>query len=401
MTSPPHSNPNQGSYVPYSVPPYTYSMPSYYPPPGQMVAPYPNPVPPPVYDIPRSSNGPTASNYTAVNPTRPGVSNGVNTPPNGSRNLRSAPGMNGQSKVRSGPSMSSTRSPWSYGPGAGTGGYVAPQGTGSDAVGPRLSSSRRQSGNSGGSSSYSRSSSNNDDGSSTTSSSTNSSSSRRTYTSTTSSQHPLPPRPDWAVGMTPPPSMFPTHGRQHDHMHGNARPMSITNSRNSVVSGNTTIPLAPPTNQQMPRLQPTDFPPLTSNTAQDRRANSAIGAWGNSFSWSVTSPNQVPQHLSSRTMINQSNIMPNLYTYGFDDSERGFERPPPKSAELYNHKAGKRPPADGNGRHHADGEEARNDLLETANLVEQAAAMSVAGQIASADKSSSGNGNIKAGAVMT
>src|SRR6266702_1633474 len=56
---------------------------------------------------------------------------------------------------------------------------------------------------------------------------------------TTSSQHPLPPRPDWAVGLKPNPTLHPT------------RPTA----RNGGPRNHTTS--APPV-----LLQPADFPPL-------------------------------------------------------------------------------------------------------------------------------------------
>ncbi len=56
---------------------------------------------------------------------------------------------------------------------------------------------------------------------------------------TTSSQHPLPPRPDWAVGLKPNPTLHPT------------RP----SARNGGPRNHTTS--APPV-----LLQPADFPPL-------------------------------------------------------------------------------------------------------------------------------------------
>lgn len=172
----PHSSPNQMINVPphpgqgprppfMQYPnPYPYPMAGYYPPPNQMAHPLPNPPPIPVYDMSRPPNG----SVGPVNPGRPGVNNTMGGLPNNGRNLRGPPGpvTNGTSKGRSGP----TRSPWSYGPGIGTGVFTPPQPSG-DVVGPRLSSTRRQSGNGNGSGSgssgYSRTSSINDEVSST------------------------------------------------------------------------------------------------------------------------------------------------------------------------------------------------------------------------------------------
>ncbi|KAL1667104.1 hypothetical protein GGF50DRAFT_98608 [Schizophyllum commune] len=121
-------------------------------------------------------------------------------------------------------------------------------GNNSDAFGPRMSGMRRQSSHSShGSLGQSRSS---DEVSSVASSST-SSSSRRTYTSTASSQppHPLPARPDWAVGLKPEPTL---------HATGNQRVQP----------------------RPVPVLQAQDFPPLTTQavTPVERRAPVG-GAW--------------------------------------------------------------------------------------------------------------------------
>ncbi|KAF8637642.1 hypothetical protein AX17_002710 [Amanita inopinata Kibby_2008] len=404
----PHSAPNQmintpphhgqgPQYMPYTIPAYPYPMPGYYPPPTQMLPPYVNPGAVPLYDVPGSTNGAMSNNYTPVGTGRSGINNGVNMSPDGGRNnvrCSSSSAMNGAaSKGRSGPTIPPTRSGWSYGPGIGMGGYVAPHGSG-DIVGPRLSSSRRQLGNGNGNSGHSRSS-NNDDVSSTASSSTTSSSSRRTFTSTTSSQHPLPPRPDWAVGMTPP--LYPSHGRHHDHSHGSVRPMSsVTATRNGSSTGPggpSNMPLPSSTSQQMPRLQPTDFPPLTSATTAEIRATNATGAWGNSNTRSVLLPNQGQQHPAVKSFGPHPNFNNIASQRQFDDSDKGFERPPPKSAELYNHKAGKRPTpnnAGGNGR--IQMEISKEQWVRNDALIEQVASMSIAGQVMSANAPPTVNG---------
>jgi len=243
------------------------------------------------------------------------------------------------------------------------GGYVAPQTSGGDVVGPRLSSSRR-SGNA------SRSSSINDDLSSAASSSTTSSSSRRTYPSTTSSQHPLPPRPDWAVAMTMASSSH-SHGRNHHH-DLSARSMPVQRNGNNVgPPGNMPLPGAGP--GPTPALHPTDFPPLSPAAMNERRPPNALGAWSNSNVRSAFVPNQ-GQHLPPvKPYMHLTN---NAQMHQFDDSDRCFERPPPKSVELFNHKSGKRLSASnpgGNGRAQGDKEkERKNDAL-----VEQVAAMSI------------------------
>lgn len=131
---------------------------------------------------------------------------------------------------------------WSYGPGIGQHGEAV--GT----TGPRFNTNIRRTSNR---------SVNGDEESSTSSSTTSSHSSRRTYTSsTTSSQHhPLPARPDWAVGLKPQPS----------HRHHNGHP-------------------SPARKQQQPPL-PTDFPPLTpSSSAVQKPVATPAGAWTNARS---------------------------------------------------------------------------------------------------------------------
>ncbi|KAF8623022.1 hypothetical protein AX15_006534 [Amanita polypyramis BW_CC] len=374
----PHSNPNQminapphpgqgAPYVSYAFPPYSYPAPGYYPTPGQMAPSYPNPAAVPVYDVSRPPNG----SASPLNRGRPSVNNAMNGPVNSTRNS-SGLGMNGAPKGRSGPTVPPTRSGWSYGPGIGMGGYVT---SGGDLVGPRLSSSRRQSGNGSGSSGYSRASSINDDVSSTASSSTTSSSSRRTYTST-SSQHPLPPRPDWAVGMTP---SNPSLGRHyHDH---HSRSMSSTNvARNGAGTGPVNVVLPPSGPGMPPPPHPTDFPPLTPSAIPERHPPNSItmGAWGNSNSRTVLLPAQGQHQRSSAKLY--PNSAHNMSIYHFDESDSSFERPPPKFTELYNHKSGKRHPASsvgGVGRLQ-DGEKdqrAKND-----SLVEQIAAVGIGEQ---------------------
>ncbi|KAK2463583.1 hypothetical protein APHAL10511_004334 [Amanita phalloides] len=369
LHSQPHSSPNlmmnAPPLMPYSLPPYPYPMPGYYPPPpGQMAKPYPNPPPMPMYDMSRPPNGAVGPPITG----RPGVNS---SPNNNGRNLRGppAPSMNGTSKGRSAPTAP-MRSGWSFGPGVGMGGYVAPPHSSGDVVGPRLSSSRRQSGN-GSSSGYSRTSSINDDVSSTASSSTTSSSSRRTFGSTTTSQHPLPPRPDWAVGMTP--SSNPPHGRHHhDHL---TRPMPSVNTLRNNNMVPTNMPLGP---TALPPLHSTDFPPLTVAAAPGGHPPNTTGAWGGSNIRSTLVLNQAQQ---------QHPLASSVHMHHFDDSDRGFERPPPKSAELYNHKSGKRCPTNNPGgiSRLQDGE--MDQRLQNHSFAEQIAAMTIAESVAAEQSS--------------
>lgn len=236
---------------------------------------------------------------------RPPPRNNYNHPPNG----------NGP-KSRHGV-VPPVRAPWSYGPGIGSGGMVSTGPQTHDTVGPRLSNSRRQS-NLSNSSANGRSTSG-DDGSSVTVGitsvllipysneiiyqSSTSSSSRRAQTVSAGSQHPLPARPDWAVGLKP------SHNPRN--MPPNTPPRSMSGSSTQSNYSRHTPQLNPPVS-----LQSTDFPPLTTIQPSERRMPS--GAWGNSSS----RPNF--------TQINQ-NINHDINNR-LDDS--GFERPPPKVGTL-------------------------------------------------------------------
>ncbi|KAL6307254.1 hypothetical protein BKA93DRAFT_769218 [Sparassis latifolia] len=240
------------------------------------------------------------------------------------------------------------RTPWSYGPGAGSGGYtynltgLGGGIGGTEVVGPRLSS-RRISSSSGSTGTRTPG----DEASSTASSSTNSSSSRQTFTST-SSKHPLPARPDWAVGLKPQPILH--QPRHHDHITPNSRTMSPR------IGGQ--AHLGPP-HQAQPVLHSNDFPPLSS--APERRTPVIGGAWTNTSSMrSILSPGPQgtmnPQgtalvhypnmntNVNANMTANQS--PPGLGANGLaqvEEQESGFERPPPRgSAELFNPKGGNR-----------------------------------------------------------
>jgi hypothetical protein len=189
-------------------------------------------------------------------------------------------------------------------------------------------------------------------------SSTSSSSSRRTYTSTsTTSKHPLPPRPDWAVGLLPDPPLSRTtsssssDGRLH------------LGSRSS--SGNQ-IPRAS-SNQVNAAASTSDFPPLNSsgngnvggpNGAMNNGART--GAWGREASpASLFGPGGNP------IGINMGGVGPNNGSTGSLNSAGGnfsagananansrrfevtdsFGRPPPKSFGLYNPGTGAGPAA--------------------------------------------------------
>ncbi|KAG2364846.1 hypothetical protein BDR07DRAFT_731230 [Suillus spraguei] len=198
-----------------------------------------------------------------------------------------------------------------------------------EVVGPRLSSSvsRRPSGNSN-TSACGRISAG-DEASSTASSSTTSSSSRRTFTST-SSQHPLPARPDWAVGLKPQPTLHATHPRHHDHSM-NSRTMSP--ARNNSQRGHQI---------HLSRFSPQISLPCRLSPLRLRSVYRLLQVSGR------TIINSIHSHAGNNTShgcapANHSNTQSNAigtpcYTR-LEDTDGGFERPPPKgNVELFNPK---------------------------------------------------------------
>ncbi|KAI6041254.1 hypothetical protein EDC04DRAFT_2669994 [Pisolithus marmoratus] len=210
---------------------------------------------------------------------------------------RPYPGVPGQqsptmnNKTRGAPPA---RSAWSYGPGVGMGGYGVNNVNGrsvsgsKDTVGPRLNTPTRRPGN--GRSNGFNGTPAGDEAASTASSST-SSSSRRTFNTSTSSQHPLPARPDWAVGLKAQPTLHPTHNRHHDHA-VNAR---TSPARNNGQRGQTVPPV----------LQATDFPPLNPVSQTERRMPPVAGVWNNSSSTrSILTPSN--NGLQGSALVNHS-----------------------------------------------------------------------------------------------
>ena len=113
--------------------------------------------------------------------------------------------------------------------------------------------------------------------------SSSSSSSRRTMTST-SSKHPLPPRPDWAVGLKAQPTL--SGPRHHDHANPNSRTMSPARLPGHLPNPPYQVQQQQPPNMQQQRvpqqpvLQATDFPPLSSGPG--KKTPVVGGAWTNS-----------------------------------------------------------------------------------------------------------------------
>ncbi|KAI0717979.1 hypothetical protein C8T65DRAFT_706941 [Cerioporus squamosus] len=341
---------NVPPYPPYAPgpAPYGYSMPGYYQQPYQPGAPMGPPPPPPPSSMPGqmyhpgSVPDPNASNSNGMD--------GYNISRTSSRNSNGHGSLNGK---RGGPR---TRGSWTYTPGVSAGGFTyAPNGAtngngASDAYGPRLSTNmRRTSGTSSGGSAGARTPA--DETSSTASSSTTSSSSRRTFTSTsTSSKHPLPARPDWAVGLKP------QHSRHHDHH--NAANRALSPAR--MGGGPSHLPP-----QGQPVLQPNDFPPLSS--AAQTRPPAVGGAWTNASLSRVMAPtSQGAANAQGTALVHyptsqqSSPQVPTAATPAaigrLDEQDPAYERPPPKNAELFNPKAGRNGASAGalNGRSRAN-----------------------------------------------
>ncbi|KAN0137007.1 hypothetical protein V8E53_005004 [Lactarius tabidus] len=213
----PHSS-QQYQFAPATAPQYGYNVPAYFPSMGPPMHAPPQgqqPLQQPTHPVNMSPL--PQSNDLGIRVMPPIPMNNDHTDPRGRKR--------GNSRT-SGGSFSYAPAFGYPGPFGGPG-PTSPIENGASPVGPRLNSAmRRTSGTSNGSRTPG------DEASSVTSST--SSSSR-----TTSSQHPLPPRPDWAVGLKPNPTLHQT------------RP----SARNGGPRNHTTS--APPV-----LLQPADFPPL-------------------------------------------------------------------------------------------------------------------------------------------
>ena len=193
---PPPQTPPFQTFMPQSQPqPYPYPVNGQFAPPPPQPPPRPYlSAPPhmnmqqqqqqqqqPPYETPRPMNGNTMGHQPDFHPNhsnglRNGLGNGIISPnSNGRMPVTRSVGPNGAISNGNGVNGTKSRLPvppqartaWSYGPGVGMGGYVAPNGISTgDAIGPRLSSNhRRPSGNS--NSSNSHASSNCDEVSST------------------------------------------------------------------------------------------------------------------------------------------------------------------------------------------------------------------------------------------
>ncbi|PCH36219.1 hypothetical protein WOLCODRAFT_140262 [Wolfiporia cocos MD-104 SS10] len=304
-----------GQYNPYAMPGYP-PPPGTYPPPGQFAPPQ---MPGQQLYTPDAGAG----GYMNGN-GGDGTNNGRSLSRNGHNNKRGSQRARGAWYPPSGRGSEYTYN-HNYGSGPG----------GNDAVGPRLNTNFRRI-SSGSGSTGARTPG--DEASSTASSST-SSSSRQTYTSTsTSSKHPLPARPDWAVGMKAQPGLYVP--RHHDHGNANSRTMSPARLGGQAH-------LAP--QHQPPILHSNDFPPLSSG-GPERRLPAVGGAWTNPSSMrSIMTPGPQGSNTQGTALVHYPNAQhpagqnTNVGPPLTDDQEVGFERPPPKGpAELFNPKSNTR-----------------------------------------------------------
>ncbi|CAE6455297.1 unnamed protein product [Rhizoctonia solani] len=155
-------------------------------------------------------------------------------------------------------------------------------------------------------------------------SSASSSSSRRTYTSTsTTSKHPLPARPDWAVGLMAEPNLSRTTSTSSTD--SRLRMTSRSSSGNQIPrAGSGPVKLGANT---------TDFPPLNSNGNGTANNGARAGAWGREGS---------PANLFNSTMTPPP--VPPAAGRRFEETD-SIGRPVPKSFGLYNPTTGAGPAA--------------------------------------------------------
>ncbi|KAF8513418.1 hypothetical protein BU17DRAFT_68792 [Hysterangium stoloniferum] len=205
---------------------------------------------------------------------------------------------------------------WSFGPGVGGGGSGPPS-ISSETIGPRMGCNRRATGGS----SASGGRTPGDETASTT-----------TFTST-SSKHPLPARPDWAVGLKPQPTLHSNSPRSHHQQLPSQRP---------------------------PFLQAQDFPPLpiSAPNANPEKRPAPGGVWaGPSTTRNILGPslsrinNVSAQSINGNgtdvpvrgngNVVNGSGQQQQQQQSRLDEDDLAFERPGPKAGvELFNPNAG-------------------------------------------------------------
>jgi hypothetical protein len=335
IEAPPAPAPPPNPHFPTFAPPYSYP-PAFYP--GQPRLPANQPLPPPPHPVGQPFYGgepPPPLNSNAPNVGRNGHVQGVNEPRVPSRNP-SIPSLSTNGPKRNAPP---TRSAWSYGPGIGIPHQTGAFQTG-DTVGPRLSTVRRPSATLGLGGGVGNKASANDEASSTAvgsfhldfcqnrsadfgdslvtlQSSSPSSSSRRTFPSMPTSQHPLPARPDWAVGMKP------SQGPSKHVRNNNARAAQNHGQPISVPS-----PIA---------LQAVDFPPLSG--VPEKRIPVIAGVWNNGSSARAT---LTASPVQAGAVPDPTLDLARGHSH-LEEFETGFERPQPRGAvELFNPKVNQR-----------------------------------------------------------
>jgi len=125
-------------------------------------------------------------------------------------------------------------------------------------------------------------------------------------------------------------------------------------------------------------LQSTDFPPLISLAPASEKRTPIAGAWGNSprsihlpGPGLLTAPQNSLLHHPNHGTGSNNGSDPRL-----EESDRTFERPPPKSSELYNPKLLRRP-ASGKANGEKEKDRARGDAVAGAILVSQLGSISL------------------------
>ncbi len=130
-------------------------------------------------------------------------------------------------------------------------------------------------------------------------------------------------------------------------------------------------PRRPPSNHQSAPLHSNDFPPLSSLSPTEKRAPVVAGAWTNSSSTRslLINPGQGNALVHHPSNGNSPIAQPSR----LEDSDRMFERPPPRATELFNPKVVKRPTTthtNGKQEKETDGRRVR-DPISGSNIVEQ------------------------------
>lgn len=136
-------------------------------------------------------------------------------------------------------------------------------------------------------------------------------------------------------------------------------------------------PRRPPSNHQSVPLHSNDFPPLSSLPPTEKRAPVVAGAWTNSSSTRSLLIN--PGQGNALVHHPSNGNSPIAQQSRLEDSDRMFERPPPRATELFNPKVVKRPTTthtNGKQEKETDGRRVR-DPISGSNIVEQVRTMTL------------------------